>query len=58
MKKKSGPKRLQLNRETLSNLDLQKTAGGLLSWIYDCDWKGESKAFSNCDYCGRSLDCV
>jgi hypothetical protein len=59
MKKQSRPKSLQLNRETLSNLELQRTSGGLLSWIYDCDWKGVSKAFSNCEYCTQSgIHCI
>ncbi len=46
MKKQLKSKKLQLNKETVSQLALMNSTGG-------SDWKGVSRAFTNCGYCSE-----
>lgn len=45
MKKQLNSKKLQLNKETVSHLAVMSSTGG------SDDWKGISRAFTNCTYC-------
>ena len=53
MKKQLKARKLRLSKETISDLTLVQGTG-ILSRIYDCEWEGVSRGFSNCDYCSDS----